>query len=222
MKRPFRSYRQKTASLLPGSREVIEARRPHTWSRRCALEEKKEKKTRNPAEPKTHHEIHSSPATATTPRRRATTYVPRVIRYSPASVDPGFVEIGLVQLSQPVKNTKVAHTLRQTDRQTNRQTDKFNNATRTGPRMKRLFCPIGKKRPRSLASLLVERSLRQGDLILAAAVCVRKNINKNETPSYEIPPHQKHTTKSTAARRPRPPRDGVRRFNALAHTRPLP
>ena len=41
---------------------------------------------------------------------------------------------------------------------------------------------------------------------------------------HEIPPHPKHTTKSTAARRPRPPRDGVRRntSHALAHTRPLP
>ena len=37
-------------------------------------------------------------------------------------------------------------------------------------------------------------------------------------------PHPKHTTKLTAARRPRPTRDGARRntFHALAHTRPLP
>ena len=38
-------------------------------------------------------------------------------------------------------------------------------------------------------------------------------------------PHPKHTTKFTAARRPRPTRDGARRntFHALAHhTRPLP
>ena len=38
-------------------------------------------------------------------------------RYCPAPVDPRFVEIGLVQLSQSVKTTKVTHTL--TDTQTN-------------------------------------------------------------------------------------------------------
>ena len=69
-----------------------------------------EKKTRiqkNPAPLKTHHEIHSSPATATNPRRRAAKHVPRVIPYSLASIDPEFVEIGLVQLSQSVKTTNV-------------------------------------------------------------------------------------------------------------------
>ena len=35
-------------------------------------------------------------------RRRATKHVPRVSPYSPASIDPGFVEIGHVQLSQSV------------------------------------------------------------------------------------------------------------------------
>ena len=41
-------------------------------------------------------------------------------------MDPGVVEIGLVQLSQSVKTTNVTHTLtdRQTDRQTGRQTDR--------------------------------------------------------------------------------------------------
>ena len=46
-----------------------------------------------------HNEIHSSPATATTSIRRATKHVPRVSPYSPACIDTGFVEIGLVQLS---------------------------------------------------------------------------------------------------------------------------
>ena len=41
--------------------------------------EKKSEKKRNPAAPKTHYEIHSSPATATTSRQRATKHVPRVI-----------------------------------------------------------------------------------------------------------------------------------------------
>ena len=63
---------------------------------------KKQKHEIDPAAPKIHHEIHSSPATATTSRRHATKYVPRVSPYSPASIDPGFVEIGLVQLSQSI------------------------------------------------------------------------------------------------------------------------
>ena len=41
--------------------------------------------------------------------------------YSPASIDPGIVQIGLLQLSQSVKTTNVTHT--QADRQTGRQTD---------------------------------------------------------------------------------------------------
>ena len=49
-----------------------------------------------PTQPKTHNEIHSSPATATNSRRRATKHVPRGSPYSHASsVDPGFVEISL-------------------------------------------------------------------------------------------------------------------------------
>ena len=82
---------------------------------RVRSKKKKRKKKRNPAAPKTHHEIHSSPATATTSRRRATKHVPRVSPYSPASIDPGFVEIGLVQLSQPVETTNVTHTRTNTD-----------------------------------------------------------------------------------------------------------
>ena len=51
------------------SREVDEARRPHTCGRPCAFEEKKSKNkkiTEKSAPPKTHHAIHSSPASATT------------------------------------------------------------------------------------------------------------------------------------------------------------
>ena len=76
---------------------------------------------KNPAAPKTHQEIHSSPATATTSRRLATKHVPRISPYSPASVDPGFVEISLVQLSQSVKTTNVTHnTVTDTDGQIDR------------------------------------------------------------------------------------------------------
>ena len=55
--------------------------------------------------------------------------------------------------------------------------------------------------------------------------CVRRKKNRKNTHTQKKnPPHPEHTTKSTAARRPRPPRDGVRRntSHALAHTRPLP
>ena len=74
----------------------------------------KKKSTKQSTSPKTHHEIHSSPATATTSRRLATKYVPRVSPYSPASIDPGFMETGLVQPSQSGKTTNGTHTLTQT------------------------------------------------------------------------------------------------------------
>ena len=76
---------------------------------------------KNLAPPKTHHETHISPAAATTSRQTATKHVPRVRPHSPASVDPEFVKIGLVQLSQSLKTTNVTHTL--TDTQTDGQTN---------------------------------------------------------------------------------------------------
>ena len=75
---------------------------------------------KNPVRPKTHHETHIHPTTAITSRRRAKTHAPRVGLHSPASIDPEFVEIGHVQLSQSVKTTNVTH--RQAHRQTDRQT----------------------------------------------------------------------------------------------------
>ena len=89
---------------------------------------KRKNETRNPAALKTRHEIHSSPVTATTSRRRATKHVPRVCPYSPASIDPGFVDIGLVELSQSVKATNITHTQTDThrqDTQTDTQTDRL-------------------------------------------------------------------------------------------------
>ena len=97
-------------------RDVNEARRPHTCIRPCAFEKKrKEKKNKKSAPSGTHHENHSSQATATNSRWRATKQGPRVSPYSPASIDPGFVEIGLVHLSQSVKTTNVTHTHTQTN-----------------------------------------------------------------------------------------------------------
>ena len=55
----------------------------------------KKTKMREKTRTQTHHEIHSSLATAATTRRRATKLVSRVSLCSPASIDPGFVEIGL-------------------------------------------------------------------------------------------------------------------------------
>ena len=66
------------------------------------------------APPKTHREIHSSPAIASNSRRHARKHVTRVSPHCPASIDPGFVEIGLVQLSQSAKTTNVTHTLTET------------------------------------------------------------------------------------------------------------
>ena len=72
------------------------------------------KKTKKYGAPKTHHAIHRIPATVTNSRRHETKRVPRVSPYSHASTDPGFVEIGLVQLSQSLKTTSVK-TYTQTD-----------------------------------------------------------------------------------------------------------
>ena len=119
----------------PGtSREVNEARGPHILAAgRVRSKEKKierKKSTKKSTPPKTHHDLQSSPATATPSRRRATKHVPRVSLCSPASIDAGFVEIGFVHLSQSVKTT-YAH------RQT--QTDKLNNGTLYAPRYEEAF-----------------------------------------------------------------------------------
>ena len=82
--------------------------------RKTKLEKNTEKTS---APPKTHHEIHGSPATASNSRRHARKHVPRINPYSPASIDPEFVELGLVKLSQSAKTAIVAHTLPDTDRQ---------------------------------------------------------------------------------------------------------
>ena len=95
------------------------------------------KNTKKSAPPKAHHESHSILATATNSRRRAAKHVPRVCPRSPASIDPGFVKIGLVQISPSVKTTNVTHTL------TDTQTDKLNNGTLYAPRYEEAFLPIG-------------------------------------------------------------------------------
>ena len=65
---------------------------------------------------------------------------PRPTRYSPASIDTGFVEIGLVQLSQSVKTTNsTSHT------RTHIPTDKLNNGTPYAPLYEEAFLPLDKK-----------------------------------------------------------------------------
>ena len=51
-----------------------------------------------------------------------------------------------------------------------------------------------------------------------------KKNEKKKKKTWKNPSHPKHTTISTAARRPRPPWDGARRnpSNVLAHSRTLP
>ena len=67
-------------------------------------------------------------------------HVPRVRPHSPASIDPEFVEIGLVQLSQSVKTTNaMSHTYT--------QAHKLNHGTSYAPRYEEALLPKGKKHP---------------------------------------------------------------------------
>ena len=93
-----RLFSLKAKNGLITSREE-EARLPRTCSRPCAFKAKNtKKKTKSHQTLKKHTTkyIQSSPATATTSRRRAVKHVPLVSPYShSSSIDPGFVEIGL-------------------------------------------------------------------------------------------------------------------------------
>ena len=161
---------------------------------RSKKKKKRKKETRkNPAPPKTHHETHISPATAATSRRRAKHHVPHVSPYSPASRHTGFVEIGVVQLSQSVKTTDDTHT----------------HADRRNKQWHPVRTPV-----------LVERSMRQDGLILAAGRMRSTKKKSKRKHRKKICP----TTKPTSAQRPWPLRDGARNntSHTLAHTRPLP
>ena len=94
---------------------------------------------------KSHHthntpRIHSSPATATTLRQLTTKHVPRVRSYTPASIDFGFVEISIVQLSQSAKMANVTRTETDTDRP-------VNNGTRYAHRYEEAILPPRQKTP---------------------------------------------------------------------------
>ena len=115
--------------------------------------------------------------------------------YSPASIDTAFVEIGLVQLSESVKTTNVTHTHTQT---------------------KKVMAPC----THPGTSREVNEARRPHTCGRPCAFEENKWKKKHE----KIPPHPQHTTKSTAVRRSRLPRNGARQntSHALAHTRPLP
>ena len=138
------------------------------------------KARQNPARPKTQHETHIRPATPS--RRRTKNHVPRVSPCSPASIDQGFVEIGHAQLSQSVKTTNVTHTYTQTSKIMAPCTHPGTSREVREPRLPRTC-----SRP--------------------CAFEVKKTKKKN-TKSHQT---LKNTPRniSTAARRPRPPRDGV-------------
>ena len=76
----------------------------------------KEQSTKKYAAPIIQNKIHISPATATNSRRRATHHGPRASPCSLASIDPVFVEICLLQVSQSVKATKATHADGRADR----------------------------------------------------------------------------------------------------------
>ena len=159
----------------------------------CVRRKKKSEKknTKKSAPPKTHHESHSSPATVTNSRRRATKKVPRP--YSPASIDAGFVEIGLVQLSQSVKTMNATHTL------TDAKTDKKKNGTLYAPPYKQAFLPIGKKRQHYNAT---QRYSEQLVYVFINPTVAATRKTKNYYPSCRAPPARFGVTLSNLANRP--------------------
>ena len=154
---------------------------------------KKKQITQKSALPKTHHEIYSSPATACNSRRDAMSHVPCVSPYSPDSIDAGFVEIGLVQLSQSVKTMNATHTL------TDAKTDKKKNGTLYAPPYKQAFLPIGKKRQHYNAT---QRYSEQLVYVFINPTVAATRKTKNYYPSCRAPPARFGVTLSNLANRP--------------------
>ena len=95
-----------------------------------------------------------------------------------------------------------------------------NNGTLYAPRYEEAFWPIGKKRHRSLrslglASLLVERYMRQGCLVLAVGRVRSKQSKTKKT--NEIPPDTKKTHHEIY---PQQPGDRDHLETAYSETRP--
>ena len=92
---------------------------------------------------KTHHQDHSSAATEANSRRRAAKYVPYVTQPKLARFfRRRFVEIGHVQLSQPIILPKNADRQYTTDRQSTQTKEACTHLA-----MKSYLSPVGKKRP---------------------------------------------------------------------------
>ena len=95
--------------------------------------------------------------------------------------------------------------------------------------MKRLFGPLAKNGPVALLPrpcFITSKEVndtRGGFMLAAGRVRSKKKKNRRKKTPQNPPPNPKHTTKSTAAQRPRPTRDGARvnTSHALAYTVPL-
>ena len=227
---------------LPGtSGDVNEARWLHTCSRSCAFEEKKTKKKNNtkPALTNTHHDTHSNPATGITSRRRATKHVPCVSPYLPASIDPGFVEIRFVQLSQlPMAKTASVSFPRPVFLHQMVQKKEKKNYPSPPPAIVTVVIAIASLAQTSDTSsvlgwgALAFMAEHAGSREVTEArrphtrsrPCAFEEKKCRKTKKQKNLPHPEHTTKAAAARRTRPPRDDARKntSHALAHTLPLP
>ena len=83
--------------------------------------------------------------------------------------------------------------------------------------MKRLFCLNGKN------GLITSREVNETRCPHTCSRPCAFEKKRKKKKHDKVPAHPKHTTKSTAARRPRPLRDGAWRNTSqpLAHSRPL-
>ena len=187
----------------------------------------KKKKVGKRKRKKAPHPEHTTKAAAARrtrpPRDDARKNVPHVRPHSSVSIDAGFVEIGLVQLSQSVKTSySMSHT------HTHIPTDNLNTGTMYAPRYDDTFWPKGKRcpvsslpRPFFITSRAVNEARRPHT---CCRPCAFEEQKSNKTKTIKNTHCPKHNTISTAAWRPQPPRDGARRdtFYALAHIPPLP
>ena len=129
-----RLFSQKAKNGLITSRDVNEARGGLVLAvgRVCSKKKKVEKKKKRKNPPHPEHTTKAAAARRTRPprdgARKNTSHALGHARTLPKIL--GFVEIGLVQLSQSVKTTNVTHT----DRHTDGQTDQLNSGTLYAPR----------------------------------------------------------------------------------------
>ena len=117
-------------------------------------------------------------------------HVPCLSPYSPASIDTGFVEIGILQLSQSVKTTNLMSHAR-----TQRQTNKI-MAPCTHPGMNRLFCLKAKN------SLITRREVieaRRPHTCSRPCEFEGKKIRKTKNHKKSAPPKTHHESQSSPA-----------------------